>query len=85
MRPSFTPLPDTHPITTETTDKVLENETITIKTSGTHKYLNRCKRKASTIDSQLDQGDLQRIDPMQHERPNPFKLNGVEFYPTWRE
>ena len=57
-RPLFTALPDTHPITVETVDKVLEDETITTKTDGTHKYLNRCKRKVLTVDSQLDRGDL---------------------------
>ena len=57
-RPPFTLLPDTHPITAETVDKVLKDETITTKTGGTHRYLNRCTRKAPTVDSQLDRGDL---------------------------
>jgi len=53
-KPTLTLLPDTHPITTEKTDKVLENETITTKVGNTHKYLNGCQRKAPTVDSQLD-------------------------------
>ena len=79
-RPQFTPLPDTYPITAETVDKVLEDEIITTKTGGTH--LNRYKRKAPTVDSQLGRGDLQRIDLVQHERSNPSKLDKVEFFPT---
>jgi len=62
-------------------DKVLEDETITTKIDGTHMYLNRCKRKTPTIDSLLGRDDLQRIDPVQHGRPNPSKLDGVEFLP----
>ena len=68
-------LPNNHYVTTKNVDKILEDETITTKTSGTHRYLNCCKRKTPTV-------DLQRIDPMQHWRPNPSKLNGVEFSPT---
>ena len=60
-RPSFTPLPDTHLITVETVDKILEDKIITTKIGGTHRYLNRCKRKTPTVDSQLDRGDLLRI------------------------
>ena len=81
-RPLFTRLSDTHLITTTTVDKVLEDETIITKTGGTHRYLHCCKRKAPIVDSQLDQGDLQKIDPVQHRRPNPSKLDGVEFSPT---
>jgi len=81
-RPSFISLTDTHPITAETVDKILEDEIITTKTGGTHRYLNRCKRKAPTVDSQLNRGDLQRIYPVQHGRPNSSKLDGVEFSPT---
>ena len=58
-RPPLTPLPDTHSITAEKIDKILKDETITTKASGTHKYLNRYKEKAPTVDSQLDRGDLQ--------------------------
>ena len=43
-RPPFTPLPDTHPITAETIDKVLEDETITTRARGAHMYLDRCKK-----------------------------------------
>ena len=60
----FAPLPDTHPIIAETVDKILEDEIITTKTSGTHRFLNRCKRKTPIVDSQLDRGDLQRINPV---------------------
>ena len=55
---SLSPLPETHPITTEIVDKILEDETITTKSGGTHKYLIRWKEKAPTVNSQLDRGDL---------------------------
>ena len=84
-RSPFTPLPDTHSITAEMVDKILEDETITIKTGGTHRYLNRYKRKTPIVDSKLDQSDLQRIDPVQHGRSNPSKLGEVKFSPTRRE
>jgi len=63
--PHLPPLPDTHSITAERVNKVLMDETITTKASGTHRYLDRCKGKASIIDSQLDRGDLRQIDPLQ--------------------
>ena len=44
-RPPFTLLPNTHLITAETIDKVLEDETITTKTGGTHRYSNGVKEK----------------------------------------
>jgi len=50
-RPPFTQLPNTYPITAETVDKALKDETITIKTGETHRYLNRCKIKAPIVDS----------------------------------
>ena len=84
MRDPHLPLPDTHLITAETSDKILEDATIITKIGGTHRFLNRCKRKILTVDSQLDRGDLQRIDPVQHGRPNPFKLDRVEFSPPGR-
>ena len=84
-RPPFTPLLNTHPITTEMVDKVLEDEPITTKIGGTRMHLNRGKRKAPIVDSQLDRGDLQQIDPVQHGRPNQSKLDRVEFSSTRRE
>ena len=56
--PSLNPLTNTHFITAEKIDKVLEDETITTKAVGTHKYLDRYKRKTPTVDSQLDRGVL---------------------------
>ena len=49
-RPPFTLLQNTHPITAETVDKVLEDEIITTKIGETHRYFNQCKRKTPTVD-----------------------------------
>ena len=38
---SISPLPNTHPTTAKRVDKIIEDETITIKSSETHKYLIR--------------------------------------------
>jgi len=59
---SLSPLSNTHLITIERVDKILENEMITTKSGGAHGYLIRSKEKVQTIDSMLDQGDLQRVD-----------------------
>ena len=40
-RPLLTPLLNTYPIIVEKVDKVLEDETITTKAGGTHRYLDR--------------------------------------------
>jgi len=61
---SLSPLPHTHHIVAERVDEVLEDETNTIKSGETHKYLTRWKSEASTIDLQLDRGDLKWFDPM---------------------
>jgi len=45
--------------------KILEDETIVTKTGRTHRYVDRCKGKVPTVDSQLDRGDLQRTDPVE--------------------
>ena len=75
-RPPLTPLSDTHSITTKKYDKALEDETITTKTGGTHRYLDCCKEKKSTFASQLDRGDLQQTDPVQHGNTIPPDSTG---------
>ena len=42
--PSLSLLPNTYPITTKRVNKILEDETITIKSGETHKYLI-CRKK----------------------------------------
>jgi len=37
--PSISLLPNTHPITTKRVDKIIEDETITTKCCGSHRYL----------------------------------------------
>jgi len=44
-RPPLTPQSNTHPIMAEKVDKVLEDESITIKAGETHMYLDRYKKK----------------------------------------
>ena len=63
-------------------DKILEDETITTKSGGTHMYLIRWKAKAPTIDLRLDRGDLQRIDPVQGNTISPDST-GSSFLPPW--
>ena len=41
--PSISPLPNTHPITAERVDKIVEDEAITTKSGETHTYLIRWK------------------------------------------
>ena len=78
----LSPHPNTYPITTERVDKILEDETITIKFGGTHMYLICWKEKAPTIDLRLDRGDLQRIDPVQGNTISPDST-GSSFLPPW--
>ena len=65
---SISLLQNTHSITAERVDKILEDETITTKSGRTHRHLIRWKRKELIVDSWLDKGDLQRSDPVQHGR-----------------
>ena len=61
LRAPLSPLPD-DPNTTKIVDKILKDDIITTKSSGTCRYLIHWKGKVATDDTWLDRDDLQRID-----------------------